>query len=155
MGDIKKIMLVEAQRIINNGKPLGKFITFDGNSKKYIGIDNQTEDSWTEEFDTKQGCIAWLNGEDIETSIYKETALKIGNIVQTKNNQYGNAINNTGEFLKLLYPNGIKQEQYAELGVIVRVYDKLKRIANGNQGEENAWQDIAGYGILMCGGEKK
>lgn len=86
---------------------------------------------------------------------YEETALNIGNIVQTKNTQYGNAINNTGEFLELLYPNGIKQEQYAELGVIVRVYDKLKRIANGNQGEENAWQDIAGYGILMCGGEKK
>ena len=37
--------------------------------------------------------------------------------------------------------------------MIVRIWDKLKRIANGNKGEENAWQDIAGYGILMCGSD--
>ena len=29
------------------------------------------------------------------------------------------------------------------------MYDKMKRIANGNQGDENAWNDIAGYAILM------
>jgi hypothetical protein len=52
--------------------------------------------------------------------------------------------------LRLLFPDGIKPAQYNDLGVIVRVWDKLKRIANGNQGEENAWQDIAGYAILMA-----
>ena len=37
------------------------------------------------------------------------------------------------------------------LGVI-RVVDKLFRVANGKQGSEDPWQDIAGYGLLGTGG---
>lgn len=81
-------------------------------------------------------------------SLYEAIGLSIGTKVTEKNKQYGDAINSTEEFLKLLYPNGIKPEQYADLGIVIRIYDKLKRIANGNQGEENAYFDIAGYGIL-------
>ena len=69
---------------------------------------------------------------------YKNIGEKIGLIVEAKNKQYGDAINNTAEFLILLFPEGIKPDQYKDLGIIVRVYDKLKRVANGNQGEENA-----------------
>lgn len=81
---------------------------------------------------------------------YEERAIKIGQLVDKKNKQYGDSVNATGEVLRLLFPDGIKPAQYNDLGVIVRVWDKLKRIANGNQGEENAWQDIAGYAILMA-----
>lgn len=86
--------------------------------------------------------------------IYINIALEIGKLVQEKNAQYGDSVNNTEEFLNILFPNGIDPENYKNIGVIVRVWDKLKRIANGNKGKENAWQDIAGYGILMCGSEE-
>lgn len=83
--------------------------------------------------------------------IHETTGQKIGELVDEKNRQYGNAINDTEDFLRLLYPDGIPTGHYHQVGVIVRVWDKLKRIANGNQGNEDAWQDIAGYGILMAG----
>jgi hypothetical protein len=80
---------------------------------------------------------------------YTRIAKEIGQLVDKKNAQYGDAINVTGDFLKLLFPNGIQPENYNNVAVLVRVFDKMKRIANGNQGEENAWRDICGYGLLM------
>lgn len=81
---------------------------------------------------------------------YAGVAADIAALVTEKNRQYGDAINNTGEFLKTLYPNGIQPHQYEDLGVIIRMYDKMKRIANGNQGEENAWNDLMGYALLKA-----
>lgn len=79
---------------------------------------------------------------------YKRQGMKVGELVDTKQQQYGDSFGKAGEVLKVLYPNGIKPEQYGDMLAVVRVIDKLFRIANGNQGEENAWQDIAGYGLL-------
>ena len=80
---------------------------------------------------------------------YGEIGQRIGELVDVKNDAYGNAFHKSGEFLKVLYPNGIKPEQYKDMLAVVRIFDKLMRIANGNQGDENAYMDIAGYGILM------
>ena len=30
----------------------------------YVGIDNRTHEAWTEEFDTKEECFAWLASKD-------------------------------------------------------------------------------------------
>ena len=79
---------------------------------------------------------------------YTETGKQIGELVQVKNEMYGDAFNKSGEFLEILYPDGIKPHQYKDMLGIVRVFDKQMRIAHGNQGNENAWNDIAGYGIL-------
>lgn len=79
---------------------------------------------------------------------YEQIALEIGKLVDKKNQAYGDAFNKSDEFLKLLYPNGVSSEQYSDMLGVVRVFDKLMRIANGNKGEENAWNDLAGYGIL-------
>lgn len=80
---------------------------------------------------------------------YASIGRKIGEFVQVKNNQYGSAFDKCGEFLKILYPDGVKPHQYKDMLAIVRIFDKQMRIANGNQGDENAFNDIAGYGILM------
>jgi len=80
---------------------------------------------------------------------YKAIGSDIGDLVDQKNRQYGDAINATGEFLRLLYPDGIPVERYDVVGVQVRIFDKLKRIASGH--DEDSWTDIAGYGILMEG----
>ena len=85
--------------------------------------------------------------ENIEN--YQKIGNDIGKMVAEKNKQYGDSISDTAEFLKILFPNGIESDSYKDLGILVRIYDKMKRIANGNAGNENAYNDIAGYGILM------
>ncbi|KYG28159.1 hypothetical protein [Alkalihalobacillus trypoxylicola] len=82
---------------------------------------------------------------------YETIAKKIGQLVDKKNEQYGDAFLKVGEFLKILYPNGVQPHQYQDMLVMARIFDKQMRVANGNQGDENAFTDIAGYGILMSG----
>lgn len=79
---------------------------------------------------------------------YEQIGQQIGKLVQVKNNEYGDAFNKSGEFLKILYPDGVKPEQYDDMLALIRIFDKQMRIANGNQGNENGFSDIAGYGIL-------
>lgn len=84
---------------------------------------------------------------------YEELGKEIGALVDRKQREYGNSFGQAGEVLRALYPNGVKPEEYGDMLAVVRVVDKLFRIANGNQGEENAWVDISGYGLL--GAKKK
>jgi hypothetical protein len=56
--------------------------------------------------------------------------------------------------MRILYPDGISAEQMDDALAVVRILDKLFRIANGNQGGESAWTDIAGYAILGAAKEK-
>ncbi|KOP81987.1 hypothetical protein AMS60_05515 [Bacillus sp. FJAT-21945] len=95
-----------------------------------------------------------MNYENVPRSTkYEEIAIKIGQLVDEKNQAYGDAFNKSDEFLKLLYPDGVKPEQYSDMLAIVRIFDKLMRIAT-NKGafEENPWRDIAGYGVLKSEG---
>ena len=79
---------------------------------------------------------------------YETTGKNIGATVDIKNKQYGDSFNRAGKILEILYPNGVAPGQYADMLTVVRVLDKLFRVANGKQGDENPWFDIAGYGIL-------
>lgn len=84
---------------------------------------------------------------------YEKLATKIGKLVDSKNKQYGNSFNVSGEFLKLIYPDGIPPNAYTDALCIVRIFDKLKRLGNAsnlpvNEGKLDAWQDIVGYGLL-------
>ena len=81
--------------------------------------------------------------------MYEQIGQKIGKLVDIKNRQYGDAFNKSSDFLKILFPDGVKPEQYHEMLALVRIFDKQMRVAHGNQGDENAFNDIAGYGILM------
>jgi len=79
---------------------------------------------------------------------YEALGRAIGALVDVKNAQYGDAFHKTGKILAILYPEGVTPEQYDDMLAVVRVLDKLFRIANGKQGNEDPWQDIAGYGLL-------
>lgn len=80
---------------------------------------------------------------------YEEIAIKIGQLVDEKNQAYGDAFNKSDEFLRLLYPNGVSPNQYSDMLAIVRIFDKLMRIATAKDAlGENPFKDIAGYGIL-------
>ena len=80
---------------------------------------------------------------------YEEIAKGIGRLVDEKNKAYGNSFHQTGELLKLLYPDGIKPEQYADALCLVRIWDKMKRVATHIDAlGENPYVDISGYGLL-------
>lgn len=69
-----------------------------------------------------------------------------------KRKAYGNSFNDAPQILQHLYPNGVLVDQYEDLLTIVRIIDKLYRIAN-QADTEDPWQDIAGYAVLSL--EKK
>ena len=64
---IQKVGCRTAWSIIETREPKGEFCcTEDG---KYVGIDNQTGDAWTEEFDSEIDCIRWLTGEEEDDDV--------------------------------------------------------------------------------------
>lgn len=80
---------------------------------------------------------------------YAELGLEIGQLVDKKNAAYGDSHAKSAAFLRLLYPNGITPENYEHALAIIRVFDKLSRLATNNDPfGENPWQDIAGYSML-------
>lgn len=86
------------------------------------------------------------------TKSFTELANDIGQLVESKNKAYGSAFDKCGDFLRVLYPEGIKPEQYKDMLCIVRVFDKLMRIATSYEGTEekkvDAYSDLMGYGLL-------
>ena len=82
---------------------------------------------------------------------YEETGKEIGKLVESKQQQYGDSFGKSGDFLKILYPDGIQPDQYKDMLAVVRIFDKQMRIANGNQGDEDSYSDIVGYGLLGVG----
>ena len=88
---------------------------------------------------------------------YIEIAEEIGSLVEEKNAAYGSSFAESYKILSVLYPNGIKPEQYTDALAIIRVIDKLFRIATDKDAfGESPWNDIAGYSILgVANAEKK
>lgn len=91
-----------------------------------------------------------------KTSNFDKIGKKIGHLVTEKNKAYGDSFTTCGEFLKLLYPDGISPEQYTDALCLVRIFDKMKRIATDkNYGNEEPYTDLVGYGILGVDKEMK
>lgn len=80
---------------------------------------------------------------------YEELGAELGSLVDKKNKAYGNAFIACGDFLKLIYPNGIDSDQYTDALLLVRIFDKMMRIGNQkNAFDESPYGDITGYGLL-------
>lgn len=113
-----------------------------------------------------EGCNNWIktsyeyllvkfieDHKNCEIKTYEQIGQTIGKLVDEKNKAYGSSFDKAGDYLKLLYPDGVKPEQYKDALLLVRIFDKLMRIATNKDAlGENPYQDIAGYGIL---GSKK
>ena len=83
------------------------------------------------------------------TKIYENIGQDIGKLVDEKNSAYGSSFAECHKILNVLYPKGIKPDQYTDALAIIRVIDKLFRIANKKDAfGESPWKDIAGYAIL-------
>lgn len=84
-----------------------------------------------------------------------DKALEIGRLVTEKNKAYGNSFVESAKILKILYPDGIKPEQYIDALSMVRIIDKQFRIANKKDAfGENPWMDINGYSLLALVNEE-
>jgi hypothetical protein len=93
---------------------------------------------------------------------FAELGKEIGETVQKKQEQYGDAFGRAGRVLRELYPDGVKPEQYDSFLAVTRLIDKLFRVATAkddlaghapcphcNRGFESPGFDIAGYGLLL------
>lgn len=80
---------------------------------------------------------------------YQKIAREIGDLVQEKNDAYGDSFGQSCRILEVLYPEGINPDQYRDALAITRVIDKLFRLANKKDAfGESPWRDIAGYALL-------
>lgn len=85
------------------------------------------------------------------TGRYETVARDIGRLVDEKNKAYGSAFAKAGEILRVLYPNGLRPDQFDDALVITRILDKMFRIAISKHAfGESPWQDIAGYAVLKA-----
>lgn len=74
---------------------------------------------------------------------------EVGILVDRKNRAYGNSFARSHEILRVLFPSGIRPEQYPDALAIVRIIDKLFRIATDRDAlGESPYRDVAGYGLL-------
>jgi hypothetical protein len=82
-------------------------------------------------------------------SRYQELGREVGALVDEKQAAYGDSFGRSGEVMRILYPQGITPEQMDDALAVVRVVDKLFRIATDRDAlGESPWRDIAGYGLL-------
>ena len=80
---------------------------------------------------------------------YENIGRQVCKLVQEKNKPYGDSFGRASKILEVLYPDGIKPEQYSDALAITRVLDKLFRLANKKDAfGESPWRDICGYAVL-------
>jgi len=80
---------------------------------------------------------------------YLEAATEIGKLVTEKQVAYGDAFGQAGDILRKLYPHGVKPEQFDDMLCLIRIIDKMFRIANEKTAfGESPYRDITGYGLL-------
>lgn len=74
---------------------------------------------------------------------------EIGRLVAEKNAAYGSSFEKSGDVMRLLYPGGIPPEKLDDALTVVRVVDKLFRVATDRDAlGESPWRDVAGYALL-------
>jgi hypothetical protein len=80
---------------------------------------------------------------------YANIGYSLGQLTEEKNVAYGNSFEKCSEFLKLLYPDGVPTDKYQDMLTIVRIFDKLMRIAHQKDAfGESPYNDIVGYCLL-------
>lgn len=81
---------------------------------------------------------------------------KLKNLLAEKAAGYGPSWQTAADMMLVLFPDGIPPYAYTDALLIVRVLDKLQRLAHaiinerGDGGNEDPWYDLAGYGMVGC-----
>lgn len=84
-----------------------------------------------------------------EPGRFELLGLEIGRLVDDKQAAYGDSFGKAGDIMRILYPDGLKPDGYDDMLAVVRIIDKLFRIATDRDAlGESPFRDIAGYGLL-------
>lgn len=90
---------------------------------------------------------------------FEKMGWDLGKLVDAKQRAYGDSVGKTGPIMRVLYPDGIPPEAVDDALLIVRVLDKLNRMASNPKGDllgESPWRDCGGYALLgMAQHEKR
>lgn len=82
-------------------------------------------------------------------SRFEEIAEEIGKLVTEKNAAYGSAALKAATFLELLFPMGVNPTRYTDMLLLVRMFDKMMRIATRPTAfGESPYRDLAGYSLI-------
>jgi len=80
---------------------------------------------------------------------FKDLGSQVGDLVDTKQAAYGDSFSKAGAVMRILYPNGIAVNQIDDALCLVRIIDKMFRIATDKDAlGESPYRDISGYGLL-------
>lgn len=80
---------------------------------------------------------------------YEKLGAEVGRICDEKNRAYGSSFHKAGEVMRILYPSGVQPEQLDDALTIVRMLDKLFRIATDRDAlGESPYSDLLGYSLL-------
>ena len=94
--------------------------------------------------------------EEAPTITYHDLAREIADLLEVKQAMYGNSVGTAPKILALLYPDGVRVDQYADMLTVVRMLDKLKRVATGQADDpEDPWLDLCGYPLLRLAERRK
>lgn len=86
---------------------------------------------------------------DEQEAQYKRIADEIAELVCVKQRAYGDSFGKSGKIMRVLYPNGISCDEMDSALAVVRVIDKLFRIATDQAAlGESPWADVIGYSLL-------
>lgn len=105
-------------------------------------------------------CVAptfylWEPEEEDEEIPFRIIAIQIADLVEEKQRAYGDSFGKAKDFLKILYPNGIPVERYKDMLTLVRIWDKIMRIATDKDAlGESPYSDIMGYCLLALNEEE-
>jgi hypothetical protein len=91
---------------------------------------------------------------------YEAIGEEIGVLLNEKQAAYGDAFGKMKQVFDVFYPNGVQPHQYQNVLTMVRILDKLFRVSNLPESNEDRmheepWKDIAGYAILALSQHKK
>lgn len=77
---------------------------------------------------------------------FEELAKEVAQLVDQKNEDYGNCYGVSSELLKLFAPDGIPPDKYNDIAILLRLVEKLKR-GFGGEISRDLWVDIIGLGL--------
>lgn len=78
-----------------------------------------------------------------------QLARDLGELCESKRRAYGDSVGKSAEVLRILYPNGLKPDQYLDAITAARIVDKLSRKAQGNDPHgESPYIDAAGHALV-------
>lgn len=80
---------------------------------------------------------------------YEQLGAQLGQLLDAKQQRYGDSFHRAHEVLRILYPTGVPVEHYHLMMFMCRSLDKWFRLATGGPDQEDPVADLAGYALLM------